>query len=123
MCLQAIVERATGSQVCRLLDDSAFVAPTLFRAGALQAQVVALYELLGVPVQLSKLLPPATSFKFLGFLVDLYQRALGLPPSKWDKLEALLGGILSHRRAGAPFRVKMSVLEEFCGFAHFCIRR
>lgn len=114
--LQWIVEKTLGITVYRILDDSAVVAESYEEALALQVRILEIYAMLGVPVQMRKLLMPDQSFKFMG-IMWLLGKGVGrasLPLDKWGKMKSTVGALV--QRAS----VRREELEKLCGFLNWC---
>jgi len=82
------------------LDDFLFLgAPDSPACGSHLAQALSLCEALGFPVALEKIGGPSTTITFLGIEIDSALQVLRLPPTKLNRLKALLASWLNKRAA------------------------
>jgi hypothetical protein len=84
--LEWILRKWVTPHVAHYVDDFMLAIPQGWDPERVLARALAIFDLLGVPISIGKLVGPTTQLEFLGIAVDSVQRICQVAPAKRKKL-------------------------------------
>ncbi len=107
-----------GTVVLRnYLDDFFAGHSSYIRAWQQYFTILIWFSLLGIPTQIKKMCTPTQIMKFIGYIINLYDKILEIPLDKIVKVKKIGLIIIEHRKQNK--KIKVRILQSFCGIVRY----